>query len=149
MGIDLAPGWSATSGQLGVGQGESIQTSDEITMSGRFFNNVLNKVGLVIDVLTHPEVHTPEQLATMTNMPKRDIRFGSSKSVPASQRRKYEPDIVVKIPGTGESQAVRLIGELKSPSTYKMQDNEGSMLDFERDSLKNLFGMHYDSMVSR
>jgi len=84
----------------------------------------------------------------MTNMPKRDIRFGSSKSVPASQRRKYEPGIVVKIPGTGESQAVRLIGELKSPSTYKMQENEGSMLDFKRDSLKNLFGMHYDFMVS-
>jgi hypothetical protein len=141
VALGLKPGWSKSEGMYGIGEKEAVQTSDEITMSGRFFTHAITKVQHVIDALTHPDAHTEEQLAEMTGMPKRNTMFGSAKSNPISQRPNYEPDIIVKITGSGDGQQVRLIGELKSPSTYKMHEHREAVQSFGNKSLKNLFGM--------
>jgi hypothetical protein len=114
IGLGLAPDWSED--YFGIGEKESIQTSDEITMSGAFFTHVLAQVAKVIDVLTHPEVHSTEDLAAMTHLPARDVKTGSSKCVPINQRvQSFEPDIVLKIPGTRDYQKARLIGGTVRP----------------------------------
>lgn len=137
--LGLSPGWSATS--YGIGEKEPVQTSDEITMSGRFDAHVVSKVYHVISALSNPQLHSPEELAELTFTLREDIKIGSAKCVPVHQRPKNEPDKVVKIPGTGNDQEVRLIGELKSPSTYKMYEHQDEPQKYDAKSFKNLFGM--------
>lgn len=120
---------------------EPVQVGDEITMSGRFAENVIGKVLRVILTFNSEKYNTPEQLAAMRNIPSNTIKIGSSKVNPKRQRPREEPDVVVKMPGNGDNQRVRLVGELKSPSTYDMSNNYKNFNSFKPNSMKNLFGM--------
>jgi len=134
--LDFADSWE------NIAVIEPVQVGDELTMSGRFAENVLGKVLKVILAFNSKKYSTPEELEAMVGIPMSSIKIGSSKINPKGHRPNGEPDILVKMPGTGpvELQRVRLIGELKSPSTYKMCDHYNDFKSFKPDSLKNLFG---------
>ncbi|KAF2868629.1 hypothetical protein BDV95DRAFT_449969, partial [Massariosphaeria phaeospora] len=44
------------------------------------------------------------------------------------------------IPGTGSHQKVRMVGEMKSCSTYKMEDNWADFSSMDSGSIRNLLG---------
>jgi hypothetical protein len=122
---------------------ENIQVGSEISMSGRFFSNVVSRVISVIQALWSEEYGTLEELADMPQLP-RDFRSSCAKTVPQSQRAPHnEPDVVFKIPGTGDSQRVRAIGELKFYGTYSIQSHWHSFSSTKKDSVRHLFGKYY------
>jgi hypothetical protein len=70
----------------GILQVEPVQVGDELTMSGRFAEHVLDPVLRAILDFNSKKYNTPEQLQSMRDIPSNTIKIGSSRINPKSQR---------------------------------------------------------------
>jgi hypothetical protein len=58
------------------------------------------------------------------------------------QRNQSQPDIAYIVPGEGEDQRARLIGQLKTPWHCKMNEDFMKPESIKQGSLENLFSKH-------
>jgi len=101
---------------------EHTQIGDERDFHGRFLSNVTNRVVSALKSMLDKNDIPEFELLSLKALPLRaDVHVGSAKTVPKKQRKQHEPDIVFKIPGSGDNQRVRLVGELKFPTTCRMR----------------------------
>jgi hypothetical protein len=120
---------------------EHTQIGDERDLHGRFLANVTDRVLSTIKFITDPQHVPATHVEAVRNIPlSNDINIGSAKIVPKESRLKHEPDIVVKIPGWGEEQRVRVVGELKFPGTCDMHHKWGDVESQTTGSMHHKFG---------
>lgn len=93
--------------------GEHTQIGEERDMQGRFLNNVIDPVLSTIRTLWDSSAASSMELELLQHFLLEDLNAGSAKVIPKAQRAIVEPDIVFKIPGSGDKQRVAVIGELK------------------------------------
>lgn len=93
---------------------EHTQVAEERDLHGRFLHNVMDHVDAARKALFHHNQSNHGASDELADILPEDFSFGSAKAVPIKDREAYEPDIVIKIPGSGKhNQEVRIISELK------------------------------------
>jgi len=93
---------------------EHTEIGEERDLQGRFNHNVMDHVDSVRKALFYYSKEPTKNADILADILPRNLSYGSAKTIPKADRESYEPDVVIKIPGTGHvDQVVRVIGELK------------------------------------
>ncbi|KAF2637344.1 hypothetical protein P280DRAFT_482798 [Massarina eburnea CBS 473.64] len=128
---------------------EYTKIGAEIGLHGRFMANATTPVQAVIATLLDPDHDTSSKQDALPSLPK-NFACGDAKIVHLKARAGYttEPDIVFTMPSSGEAMKVRLIGEVKSCSTYKV-DAHIEDLSQSKYGIRNFIGQVARDMQER
>lgn len=140
---DLDPMLLSTRSPHFPGDGH-IQVGEERDLQGCFLQNAIARVVSVLEAIMSPDHVPAEHIEKVRKIPlASNIGVGSAKTVPEAIRNKHEPDIVFKIPGYGDGQVVRIVGEMKFPKTCVMHEVWDDDKSTEVGSKRNIFGKLY------
>jgi len=118
--------------------GERIQVGAEITMSGRFGQNVLVVSDAIVATLSNPQHGQPIYPDFLPDK----VTYGDSWVLKTPLRIPgKQPDVLMKLPsdnGTG----LRLVGELKFPVGSSLQEMINRARANETDAFRNLLGAY-------
>ena len=123
---------------------EHVQIGEERDLHGRFLANVVSPVLSTLRTITRPEHVQQAHIDPIEKIPLvKDVNAGSAKTVPIHLRKQHEPDIVFKMPGSGDHQMVRIVGELKFPRTCHIEKAWKQPGSYDYGGQRHILGKHY------
>lgn len=125
---------------------DHTHVAEENSTHSAFKSFAVNRVFATVKALFHDAA--PAQTASVKNIPlTNDWAFGTTKITPKDCRAEYEPDFVFKIPGEGDNQKERVVGEMKFFGTCEIGEEWGNPGLQTRGSMRHVFGKLFTVMA--